>query len=326
MPSKFPKLGGKLILAPMAGVNCAAFRLVCREYGAAMVSTPMLVANQLVANPDGIIERTCFLKDERPISTQLVGSDRNLMAEATRLIDRFSDVIDVNLGCPEKDALALKAGAFFVKHPEQISKAVSPVIGATNKPVTAKIRTGWDEKSVRTLEIVKILEDLGVCAITIHARTQKQKYAGKADWSEIKKAKEKCNIPIIGNGDIFKPGSAKAMFEYTKCDYAMIGRGAMGNPFIFRMTNALLEQGRNIPEPDDSEKIEGFRKLLDYYGRYEKMRSFSELRQHAMWFTKGLRGSSILRDSLSRADTREKIVDLLERYKRYRSKTPRKAR
>lgn len=313
--SKFPRLEGKAILAPMAGVNCAAFRLICREHGAAMVSTPMIVANQITANPEKIIQRTCFLKKEKPVSVQLLGRDK-LMADATKIIEPYADVIDINLGCPEKDALALKAGAFFVKHPEQIHKAVSPVISATNKPVTAKIRLGWDENSIKTLEIVKILEDLGVCAISIHARTKKQKYAGKANWSEIKKAKEKANVPIIGNGDIFKPGSAQGMLNFTGCDYVMVGRGSMGNPFIFERINALLEKGKNVPEPSGMEKFKCFMKMFDYYRKYEKMRAFSELRQHAMWFTKGLEGSARLRNTLSRAETEGEMGRILERYKK----------
>ncbi len=301
------KLESPLILAPMAGVNCAAFRLLCRDEGAGMVSTPMLVANQLTANPEKIIERTCFLDKERPISVQLLGSDKRLMAEAAGLIEERADVIDINLGCPEKDALALKAGAFFVKHPEQIEKAVSPVLSATNRPVTAKIRTGWDEGSVKTLEIVRILEDLGVSAIAIHARTKKQKYSGKADWSEIRKAKENASVPVIGNGDIFAPGNAKSMLESTGCDAVMIGRGAIGNPFIFRRAKHLLEKGRNIPEPEAGERIRAFLRMLDYYEMHEKGRAFTEIRQHAMWFTKGLKGARQMRQKLMRAESADEI-------------------
>jgi len=299
-----------VILAPMAAVNCAAFRLLCREAGAGMVTTPMLVCNQIVGNPEKIIARTCYLKNEKPISTQLLGSDSKLMKEATRIIDEFSDVIDVNLGCPEKDALAIQAGAFFAKHPEQIEKAVAPVVSATNKPVTAKIRIGWDDKSIKTLEIIKILEDLGVDAIAIHGRTKVQKYSGKADWNEIKKAKEKANIPIIGNGDIFKPGSAKAMIEQTKCDGVMIARGAIGNPLLFKGIKALLETEKNIPDPTEKEKIDSFMKFLDYYKKHENTRSFTELRQQSMWFTKGLKGARNMRDKLMRSEDVEQILNL----------------
>ncbi|MBU0536084.1 MAG: tRNA dihydrouridine synthase DusB [Nanoarchaeota archaeon] len=299
-----------VILAPMAGVNCAAFRLLCREYGAGMVSTPMLVSNQVIGNAEKLIERTCYLKQEKPIMTQLLGSDRKIMEEAARIVEEFSDIIDVNLGCPEKDALAIKAGAFLVKHPEQIEKAVGPVIGATNKPVTAKIRTGWDKDSIRTLDIVKILEDLGVSAITIHARTKEQKYTGKADWEEIRKAKEKANVPIIGNGDIFKPGTAKAMIERTKCDGVMVARGAIGNPLLFKGIKEIIEEGKSMPEPTEKEKIDSFMRFLNYYRKFEKTRSFTELRQHSMWFTKGIPGAKVLRNKLMRSESVEEILDI----------------
>jgi len=306
------KLDSRLILAPMAGVNCAAFRLLCKEYGAGLVSTPMLVVNQIVAAPEKIIDQACFLKQEKPISVQLVGSDSKLAEEATRIIEPYADIIDINLGCPEKDILALKAGAFLVKHPDQIKKIVMPVINNTNKPVTAKIRIGWDEKSINTLEVVKILEDLGVSAITIHARTKEEKYAGKAHWEEIKKAKEKANVPIIGNGDVFKPGSAKALIEQTNCDFVMIGRGCVGNPFIFKRANALLATGRNIEEPTDNDKKKCFMRFLAYYDKYEKTRSFTELKQQAMWFTKGIMGAKELRYHLMKAKS---VNDILKIYK-----------
>ena len=307
------KLSSKTILAPMAGVNCAAFRLLCKEHGAGLVSTPMLVINQIVANQDRILEQTCLLAEEKPVSVQVVGSDSKLAGEAIDIIDEYADIIDINFGCPEKDILALKAGSFFVKHPEQMKKVVVPIINSTNKPVTAKIRLGWDDKSIRTVEIAKLLEDFGVSAIAIHGRTKEQKYTGKANWEEIKKAKEAVNIPIIGNGDIFQPGDAKAMLEQTDCDAVMIGRGSIGNPFIFERVNALLDHGKDIPEPTETEKIQCFKKFLGYYKKYEKMRAFSELRQHAMWFTKGMDGAKKLRNDIMRVQTVDEILDLFEK-------------
>ena len=177
------KLDNQLILAPMAAVNCLAFRLLCKEEGAGLVSTAMIVSNQIVANPEKIIERTCFLKQEKPISVQLLGSDPKINKQATEIVDEYADIIDFNMGCPEKDAIKLKSGAYFIKHPENIEKSIKPIIDNTNKPVTAKIRIGWDENSVNTLQVVKILEDLGVAAITIHGRTKAQGYSGKSDWN-----------------------------------------------------------------------------------------------------------------------------------------------
>jgi tRNA-dihydrouridine synthase B len=303
-------LDSKLILAPMEGVNCAAFRLLCKEYGAGLVSTPMIHINSIVEASDKIINRTCFLKNEKPISVQIVGNDSKIAADAIKIIENYADILDVNLGCPEKDVLATKSGGFFIKHPEQIKKIVSPVISNTNKPVTAKIRIGWDDKSINTLTVVKILEDLGVDAIAIHGRTVKQKYTGKANWEEIRKAKEVSNVPIIGNGDVFKPGTAKAMIEQTKCDFVMIGRGCIGNPFIFSRTNALLKTGKNIPEPAENEKKECFMKFLRYYEKYEKMRSFTELRQQSMWFIKGINGAKELKRRLAKAKSVEEILGI----------------
>lgn len=305
-------LDSRLILAPMAGVNCASFRLLCREYGVGLVSTPMIHINQLVGAAEKVIGITCFLKNEKPISVQIVGADSKIAGEATKLIENYADVIDINLGCPEKDILAAKAGAFFIKHPEQIKKIVSPVVSNTNKPVTAKIRIGWDENSINTLEVVKILEDLGVDGIAIHGRTKKQGYSGKADWEEIRKAKEISNVPIIGNGDVFKPGTAKAMVDQTKCDFVMIGRGCMGNPFIFKRTDALLETGKNIPEPTEQEKKDCFMKFLKYYDKYEKMRSFTELKQQAMWFVKGINGARELKRRLMIAKDVGEILRLIK--------------
>ncbi|MFH1212084.1 MAG: tRNA dihydrouridine synthase DusB [Candidatus Woesearchaeota archaeon] len=306
-------IDSKLVLAPMEGVNCAAFRLLCREYGAGLVSTPMILTDELVKEPEKIIKRLCFLKNEKPISIQLAGSDPKIMERAVQIIEEYADIIDINLGCPKKEILALKAGAFFTKHPEQIKKIVSPIINSTNKPVTAKIRIGWDEKSINTLETVKILEDLGVDAIAIHARTRKQVYSGKAAWSEIKKAKEKANIPIIGNGDIFLPGNAKSMLEQTKCDFAMIARGAIGNPIIFGRADNLLKKGKSNSEPSEKEKKECFLKFLGYYEKYEHGRSFSEQKQQAMWFAKEMNNSGILRKKIENAANTEELKMIFNR-------------
>ncbi|MEK6952011.1 MAG: tRNA dihydrouridine synthase DusB [Nanoarchaeota archaeon] len=303
------KLDSRVFLAPLAGINCSAFRLMCKEYGAGLVYSPMVVINQLVEAPERILEIINPLKQERPLAIQLVGSDTKLMEEAVKIIDEYADIIDINLGCPEKDILALKAGSFFIKHPDQLKKIIPAVMSNTNKPVTAKIRIGWDNDSINTLQVVKQLEDYGLSAIAVHARTQKQKYTGKADWNEIRKAKEIANIPIIGNGDIMLPGNAKAMVEQTKCDFVMIGRGAMGNPYLFKRASILLETGKGIPDVDEKEQKELFLKFFNLYQKYEKRKKFSELRQHAMWFTKGMKNSRYLRNKLLNCKTEKEILN-----------------
>ncbi|MDD5086922.1 MAG: tRNA dihydrouridine synthase DusB [Candidatus Nanoarchaeia archaeon] len=304
------KLNSNVIMAPMAGVNCTSFRLICHEYGAGLVSTPMIYANNLVARPERVIKKTCFLKKEKPISVQLVGADTENMKEAAIIIEKYADVIDVNLGCPDRKIIENKAGGFFSKHPEQIDKIVKPVIDNTNKPVTAKIRTGWNGKSINTLKTIKILNDLGVDAITIHARNVKQGYSGKADLNEIKKAKQTSKVLIIGNGDIFSPDDAKSMIEKTKCDGVMVGRGCIGNPFIFKRINSLLKDRKNTPEPNGKDKKKAFFKFLNYYEKYENNRNFTEIKQHAMRFTKGV--SKNTRYNLTKTKSIDEIKNIYE--------------
>jgi len=188
---------------------------------------------------------------------------------------------------------------------------VAPVIANTNKPVTAKMRIGWDEKTVNVLESVKILQELGVDAIAIHGRTVKQGYSGKANWDLIKQAKEKVDVPIIGNGDIFKPGNAKAMIEQTKCDFVMIGRGTMGNPMLFKRTKHLLETGTNLPETTKEERIQNAYKFLEYYENYENNRSFTESRQQVMWFMKEFDGAVDYRKKLMNAKSFDELKDII---------------
>jgi tRNA-dihydrouridine synthase B len=310
------KLENQLILAPMAAVNCSAFRLLCKEYGAGLITTQMFHCNIIstVYNEDKPkFERLLGInKEEKPLSIQIVGSDKEKIKESTLILNDYADIIDFNLGCPDKDILASKAGSFFSKHPEQIPKVIKPIIENSKKPVTAKIRLGWDEKTITLFEQIKILNDLGVSAIAIHGRTAKQGYQGKANWGLIKQAKEKSNIPIIGNGDIFKPGNAKAMLDQTKCDFVMIGRGSLGNPFIFEKTNYLLKTGKNKPEPTKEEKQKAFLRFAELYKNAPAQFSISEFKNHAMWFTKSTQGASFTRNEITKTDDFEKIVELVK--------------
>ncbi|MBN1792110.1 tRNA-dihydrouridine synthase [Candidatus Woesearchaeota archaeon] len=300
-------LKSQVLLAPLEGVNCKGFRQVCAEYGAGLTSTPMILANKLLedkARQLGIIN---FSRNEHPLMVQLAGNESELMKQATLMVDEYADVIDVNLGCCEHDVLGLKAGAFFTKHPEQLKKVIPPVMSNTNKPVTAKIRIGWDEKSVKTVEICKALEDFGVSAITVHARTRSQSYSVKANWNEIKRAKASVNIPIIGNGDVSLPGNAKAMLERTGCDAVMIGRAAKGNPIIFKRTAYLLETGKNLPEPTDLDQVNCFIRFADFYNQQEK-KSLSEFKQQALWFASFIRKNNRLKDSIRSASGFDQVT------------------
>ena len=236
------KFNQSLLLAPMRGVNCASFRRMCKEYGCDLVSTPMIYTNDLVSNSEKIISRLNLNNSEKPISFQLVGNKNG--AESVKLIEEHADVIDINLGCPEKEFLGLKCGSYLLTNKSMREKFVSSIVGATNKPVTAKIRLGFKDNN--SIEVAKELENLGVSAITVHGRTTRQGYTGKSDINAISKVKESVNIPVIANGDVFKAGNAKILFEKTKCDGIMLGRGVIGNPFLFKEIKNLIKKGKNL--------------------------------------------------------------------------------
>ncbi len=307
------KLDNQLILAPMADVNCPAFRMICKEHGAGLISTPMFhcdLISGLYEKDKPKFEKLLGINDkERPISIQIVGSNVENIKKATLILNQYADIIDFNLGCPDKNLLANKSGGFFSKHPEQIEKAIKPVIENSKKPVTAKIRLGWNNELITADKQVKILEDLGVNAITIHARTVKQKYQGTADWDYIKKIKQNSKTKIIGNGDIDKPGTAKARLEQTKVDFLMIGRAALGNPFLFERTNHLLKTGKNKPEPTKEEKKKTFIRFAELYNKEQKL---CEFKQHAMWFTKSIKGAKQLRNKIMSLEDLKQITELVK--------------
>jgi tRNA-dihydrouridine synthase B len=308
------KLENQLILAPMAGVNCSAFRLLCKEYGAGLTTTQMFHCDSIEELEDqGKLKGLLGIKQkERPVAVQIVGSNPENLAISTQILNKYADIIDFNLGCPDKHILANKAGGFLSKHPEQIARLVKPILENSKKPVTAKIRYGWNAEKITYMEQLKVLQDLGVDAVGIHGRTVKQRYQDKADWNCIKKAKEKFDIKIIGNGDLFKPGIAKARLEQSKVDFLMIGRPSMGNPFIFKRTNDLLLNGINSPEPTNEERKKAFLRFAELYKDYKEQFKLSEFRQHAMWFTKSISGAKKIRNQIMTIEDFDKIVGMLK--------------
>lgn len=302
------RLENNLVLAPMLGVNCVAFRMLCKNHGAGLVSTAMLHPDALFHRKDNVN----IIDEERPISAQIVGKDPEKMSAAATMLEDKSDIIDINLGCPDKEVLANKGGAFFIKHPEQMNKMVSKVVSSVNCPVTAKIRIGWDASSINAVEVSRMLENLGVAAITVHGRTRKQVYSGKADWNIIKQVKEKVNIPVIGNGDVFSPQDYKAILEKTNVDFVMIGRGAIGNPLIFE--NCLKHiKGRKIIKKDLKKSHELFVEFFKYYQKFSTRQIFSEIRQHAMWLVKGVKNSAQLRDRILKTENVEQIKEIFDK-------------
>lgn len=307
------KIKNKAFLAPMLGVNCRAFRVLCRRYGAGMVYTAMVNVESIAEKKHDLIEDYVDISDEeRPVAVQIVGHDTDKIKESVDIIQGYADIVDLNFGCCDPAVLANKSGAFLIKHPEQLSKVINAAADACNlKPLTAKIRIGWDNKSINAVETARIIEDAGASAIAVHARTRKQKYSGKADWDVIKQVKDSVNIPVIGNGDIFSPELAKRMIDKTRCDFVMVGRPAIGKPFIFRQIDLFLKGERYKDYDLPEQRYHLFNEFLkEYYN--QKRQKFSEIRQHAMWFTKGMKGSKKAKNEIMGMSSVDEIKDYFE--------------
>ena len=306
------QLDNPFILAPMAGVCDLPFRLLCREKGAAMVCTEMVSAKAIFYNNKNTEELLTIDEKEGPVSLQLFGSEPKLMAEmAKRIEERRFEILDFNMGCPVPKVVNNGEGSALMKNPVLAGKIIEAMANAISKPVTVKIRAGFDTEHINAVEIAKIAQESGAAAITVHGRTREQYYAGKADRDVIRAVKEAVSIPVIGNGDIDCYESAKHMMEYTGCDAVAIGRGAEGNPWIFRELIAGLN-GEKYEKPKSSEVKEMImrhaRMIIDYKGEYIGVR---EMRKHAAWYTAGFKGASKLRGRLNEAESYESLYEIV---------------
>ncbi|MFA5856668.1 MAG: tRNA dihydrouridine synthase DusB [Candidatus Pacearchaeota archaeon] len=310
MAKPFPELKGKLILAPMHNITNLPFRLLCKKYGASLTSTELLSANAISRNNKLANKLAQTDNIERPITAQIFSQNTENMIKAAKSLEKDFDIIDINFGCPSKKIMAQGSGGALLKRKNKIFEIVSEVAKNVDKPVTVKIRSGVDKKNINGLEIAKTCELAGASAIIIHARTVEQGYSGKADWELIKQIKKTVKIPVIGNGDIFTPEDAEKMLKETSCDYLMIGRGAIGNPFLFKQINNYLEKGEIIFQTKES-KIEDFFEYLEYCKKYDLL-SISDIRLKAQEFTKGLPGSSKLREKLNRIKSIEEIEKIMK--------------
>lgn len=303
-----------IILAPMAGVTDLPFRLLCKEQGCGLLYSEMVSAKAVYYNNKNTKELLRVLPEERPIALQLFGSEPELMAEqAKKLEEGPYDIFDINMGCPVPKVVNNHEGSALMKEPRLVWKIVNAMVKAVDKPVTVKIRKGFDDTQVNAVEIAKIIEDAGGAAVAVHGRTREQYYSGKADWDIIKQVKEVVNIPVIGNGDIFKAEDGVRMLEYTGCDAVMIGRGARGNPWIFSQLNAYLNEGKVIERPTIAELKDMILRHTDlqikYKGEYIGIR---EMRKHIAWYTAGYPNSASLRAKVNLAESREDIEKLLD--------------
>ena len=310
------ELENNVFLAPMAGVTDLPFRLLCKEMGCGLVYSEMVSAKGILYDNKNTTELLEIDPNERPVAVQLFGSDPEILGAMAKKIEPYPiDIIDVNMGCPAPKIVKNGEGSCLMKTPELVGKIVKSLVESQSKPVTIKFRKGFDDDHINAVEIAKIAEANGASAVAVHGRTREQYYSGKADWDIIKQVKAAVNIPVIGNGDVFTPQDAKNLFEHTGCDAIMVGRGAQGNPWIFKRILHYLETGELLPEPTAEEKVEKALRhsqmLIDYKGEYIGVR---EMRKHMAWYMKGLPGAAELRGKLNHAENMEQLEVLLRGY------------
>ena len=305
-------LDNPLVLAPMAGVTDLPFRLLCKEHGVGLVCMEMVSAKAIYYNNKNTEQLLEIYPQERPVSLQLFGSDADIIAEmAAKIEDRPFDILDFNMGCPVPKVVNNGEGSALMKNPKLVEEILTKLVRAVKKPVTVKIRKGFDEEHVNAVEIARIAESCGVAAVAVHGRTRQQYYSGHADWDIIRQVKEAVQIPVIGNGDLHTAEDVCRMKEQTGCDGFMIGRGAQGNPWIFEQILHKLETGEELPRPTVQEVTEMVlrhaRLQVEIKGEYTGMR---EIRKHAAWYTAGYRNSSKLRGKINEVETIQQLEEL----------------
>ena len=303
-----------VFLAPMAGITDLPFRLICKEFGVGMMTTEMVSAKGLLYENGKTNDLLYIDPKEHPIGAQLFGSDPKILSEMAKQVEQSEvDFIDINMGCPAPKITKNAEGSALLKNPELIGEIVYAVSNALTKPLTVKIRKGFDDTCINAVEVAKIIEQAGASAIALHGRTREQFYSGTADWDIIKEVKKNISIPLIGNGDIRTPEDAKRMLDYTGCDAVLIARAAQGNPWIFKRTVHYLETGELLPEPTFEERVPVIlkhAKLLEAYkGEYVGMR---EMRSHLTSYVRGVHGAADLRRTLTTVETYADVERLLE--------------
>ena len=315
-------LENNLILAPMAGVSDLPFRLLCREQGAGLVCMEMVSAKAILYKNRNTEELLTIDPKEHPVSLQLFGSDPDIISEIAKQIEeRPFDILDLNMGCPVPKVVNNGDGSALMKNPRLAGEIIEKTARAIKKPLTVKIRKGFDDAHVNAVELAHIAQESGAAAVAVHGRTREQYYAGHADWDIIRQVKEAVSIPVIGNGDIRTPEDVAAMAEQTGCDGYMTARGAEGNPWIFRQILHYFETGEHLSRPDFSEVTEMLlrhaKMQIDCKGDYTGIR---EIRKHAAWYTAGYRNSSKLRGRINEVENYEQLEALFREVESYNEK------
>ena len=313
------EIKNQVVLAPMAGICNSAFRRIAKEMGAGLIYAEM-VSDKALLYKSKKTEDMLYMKDEeRPISQQIFGSDKESFVEAAKIVceKMHPDIIDINMGCPvPKVAVSAQAGAALLKNPDKVYEIVKSVVEAVSIPVTVKIRSGWDKNSINAIEIAKVCERAGASAICVHPRTRSQRYEGLSDWNIIKEVKESISIPVIGNGDIRSVDDAKRMIELTNCDAVMIGRGVLGNPWLIRDIVNYLEDGALHKVISKDEKIDMCIKHMNYLLSFkDEKTAVLEMRSHIAWYLKGLDGVNEVKREIFKATTEKDVLEILIKFK-----------
>ncbi|MET3576255.1 tRNA dihydrouridine synthase DusB [Bhargavaea ullalensis] len=308
------RMDNRVVLAPMAGVCNSAFRLTVKEFGAGLVYAEMISDKGIVQRNEKTMDMLYIDEREYPLSLQIFGGDKETLVEAAQYVDKSSnaDIIDINMGCPVNKIIRCEAGAKWLLDPDKIHEMVSAVVSAVDKPVSVKMRIGWDEEHLLGVENARAAEAAGAAAIAVHGRTRVQMYEGTANWDWIRKMKESVNIPVIGNGDVETPQDAGRMIAETGVDGVMIGRAALGDPWMIYRTVKYLETGELIAQPTPREKMDvcllHFKRLVQLKGEFVAVR---EMRKHAAWYLKGIRGNAHIRKAINGAESAGEFTALL---------------
>ncbi|MDO7908600.1 tRNA dihydrouridine synthase DusB [Paenibacillus sp. JX-17] len=311
------ELKNQVVLAPMAGVCNPAFRLIAKEFGTGLVCAEMVSDKAIIHGNKRTREMLFVDEREKPLSLQIFGGDRNSLVEAAKVVDQETnaDIIDINMGCPVPKVTKCDAGARWLLDPNKIYEMVSAVVDAVDKPVTVKMRIGWDNEHIYAVENARAVERAGANAVSVHGRTREQLYTGHANWDIIKEVKEAVSIPVIGNGDVLTPEDARRMLDTTGVDGVMIGRGALGNPWMLYRTIEYLKTGELHPDPAPMEKIRiailHMDRLISLRGEAVAVR---EMRKHLAWYLKGIDGAAHVKDAIMEETQRDDVVRILENF------------